>query len=163
MKNKNTATVLAFLTGVIGGQFFYLNKKGIGIICVLTCWTYIPAIAGIVHGVLLISMDKRTFDHKHNPEITRQLEAEAARKDFLLSKYGEEVGSELVARNIWQGMTKEMLIDCLGEPSKKKQDILKTKIKDKYSYGRYYTDRGTEKYRIEIRLENDEVVGWRDL
>jgi hypothetical protein len=60
-------------------------------------------------------------------------------------------------------MTKAMLIDALGSPSDKKENVSKDKVKLKYLYGKSETDRGTTKYKTEVNLENDLVVGWKDL
>lgn len=65
-KNKITAIVLAFLLGSIGAQYFYLGKIGSGILCLLFCWTYIPAVIGIADGIRFLIMDDKTFDMKYN-------------------------------------------------------------------------------------------------
>lgn len=65
-KNKITAIVLAFLLGSIGAQYFYLGKIGSGILCLLFCWTYIPAVIGIADGIRFLIMDNKTFDMKYN-------------------------------------------------------------------------------------------------
>ena len=60
-------------------------------------------------------------------------------------------------------MTKQMLVDVLGEPDDKKENVSKDKVKLKYLYGKSETSRGTTKYKTEVNLENDLVVGWKDL
>ena len=60
-------------------------------------------------------------------------------------------------------MTKQMLVDALGEPDDKKETVFKNKVKLKYLYGKTSTSRGTAKYKTQVNLENDLVVGWKDV
>lgn len=47
-KEPGVGRILAFLLGGIGAQFFYLRSYAAGAVCVLFCWTWIPAIYGII-------------------------------------------------------------------------------------------------------------------
>src|SRR5688500_4448219 len=47
-KIKTTAGILAILLGGLGIHKFYLGKIGMGILYILFCWTYIPAIVGLI-------------------------------------------------------------------------------------------------------------------
>lgn len=67
MQDKTTAGVLALLLGGLGVHKFYLGQTGIGIIYLVFCWTLIPAILGVVDGIILLTMDQREFDHRYNP------------------------------------------------------------------------------------------------
>lgn len=162
MKNKTTAGTFALFLGIFGAHHFYLGNKLLGVIYVLFCWTYIPLGLGIIEAILFYKMTDEEFDNKHNALYVAKKERIEKRKETLLEKYGEEIGQKIIQGEVWTGMAKEMLIDALGEPSQTKEDVLKTKIKEKFSYGEYYTDRGTRKFTIEVRLENDEVVGWKE-
>ncbi|NJN74410.1 MAG: TM2 domain-containing protein [Limnothrix sp. RL_2_0] len=66
MKNKNSAAALAFFLGWAGGHKFYLGEVGWGIIYAIFFWTNIPAVAGFVEFILLLSMQKPEFDRKYN-------------------------------------------------------------------------------------------------
>ncbi|MCD0471426.1 TM2 domain-containing protein [Flavobacterium sp. JAS] len=44
MKSKLTATLLTFFLGGIGIHKFYLGQSTQGVIYLLFCWTFIPAI-----------------------------------------------------------------------------------------------------------------------
>ena len=65
-KNKVVAILLAFFFGGIGGQYFYLRRYVQGAVCLLFFWTYIPAIWGLVHGIILLSMSDDEFNFKYN-------------------------------------------------------------------------------------------------
>jgi TM2 domain len=49
-KNPTTAVMLALFLGGLGGQFFYFGQIGAGLVCCLFCWTFIPAVVGLVHA-----------------------------------------------------------------------------------------------------------------
>jgi TM2 domain-containing membrane protein YozV len=60
-QNKLAAALLALFLGGLGIQFFYLGRAGKGVLCLLFCWTFIPAIIGFIHGLILLTMDEATF------------------------------------------------------------------------------------------------------
>ena len=64
-KSKTTAGILAILLGGIGIHKFYLGKIGIGIIYILFCWTYIPAILGIIEGITYLTASDEKFYQKY--------------------------------------------------------------------------------------------------
>lgn len=162
MKDKTTAALYAFFTGVLGIHHFYLENKMRGFIYLGFSWTLIPMFLGVIESISFFRMSTEDFDDKYNKPYVEEKERIDKRKEMLLEKYGAEIGQKLIDGEVWTGMNKEMLIDSLGQPNQTKQDVLKTKIKEKYSYGQYYTDRGTKKFTVEIRLENGEVVGWKE-
>jgi len=65
-RNKLTAALFALLLGGIGAHKFYLGKAGDGVVYLLFCWTGIPFIAGIIEGLVLLSMSESEFDQKYN-------------------------------------------------------------------------------------------------
>lgn len=51
-KSRSTAIILALFTGGFGGHKFYLNRPMSGILSLLFCWTFIPAILAIIEIIL---------------------------------------------------------------------------------------------------------------
>ncbi len=49
-KNPTTAVLLALFLGGLGIHKFYLNKVGLGILYLVFCWTYIPAIVAFIEA-----------------------------------------------------------------------------------------------------------------
>jgi TM2 domain-containing membrane protein YozV len=50
-KSRITAGLLAIFVGGFGIHYFYIGAWGWGLISILFCWTYIPAIVALVYGV----------------------------------------------------------------------------------------------------------------
>ena len=53
-KSRVVAAVLAFLAGGIGIHKFYCGSIGLGIIYLLFCWTFIPALIGFFEGIIYL-------------------------------------------------------------------------------------------------------------
>ena len=68
-KSRGTAAVLALLLGGFGVHKFYLGRTKAGILMLLFCWTYIPAIIGVVECFVLLSTSDRAFVQKYNCRI----------------------------------------------------------------------------------------------
>jgi TM2 domain-containing membrane protein YozV len=66
MKNKKTATLLAFFFGGIGLHHFYLGNKLKGIIYLLFVWTLIPVFLGFVDFMKLVKMSDSEFNNFYN-------------------------------------------------------------------------------------------------
>ncbi|MDZ8049888.1 MAG: NINE protein [Aulosira sp. ZfuVER01] len=66
MKSKNTAVLLCFFCGGLGIHKFYLGENVAGILYLLFCWTFIPAVIAFVEFFLLIFMSDVDFNAKYN-------------------------------------------------------------------------------------------------
>lgn len=64
-KSKTTAGVLAILIGGIGAHKFYLGKTGMGILYLIFCWTYIPAVIGFIEGIIYLTKSDAAFHRDH--------------------------------------------------------------------------------------------------
>jgi TM2 domain-containing membrane protein YozV len=65
-KNKTTAALLAFFLGGLGAHHFYLGNVALGLIYLLFCWTFIPAIVSFIEAIVFLSMSGAAFDAKYN-------------------------------------------------------------------------------------------------
>lgn len=65
-KSKVAAGLLGILLGGLGIHKFYLGRWGWGIIYLLLCWTYIPAIVGFIEGVVYLVSNDENFALKHD-------------------------------------------------------------------------------------------------
>jgi TM2 domain-containing membrane protein YozV len=65
-KSRSVAVLLAMLLGGIGIHKFYLNSPGWGVIYMLFCWTFIPAIIGFLEGITYLSLSEQDFQKKYS-------------------------------------------------------------------------------------------------
>ena len=79
------------------------------------------------------------------------------RKYRLSEKYqNEAIVDRILENKIWQGMTKEQLLDSMGEPESTDEQVLKTKSKAVWKYGQI----GHNRFSLKVNLENGVVIGW---
>lgn len=64
-KSRVVAAVFAILLGGIGIHKFYLGKTGMGILYLLLCWTFIPALIGLIEGIIYLTMSDESFANKY--------------------------------------------------------------------------------------------------
>ena len=69
VKEKTTAGILAILLGDLGVHKFYLGNVGLGILYLLFCWTGIPAIVGLIEGIIYLTSSDRDFQIKNKVRI----------------------------------------------------------------------------------------------
>ena len=69
VKSKVTAGVLALLLGGFGVHKFYLGKIGMGILYLVFCWTYIPALVSFVEGIIYLCSSDENFSRKYHVRV----------------------------------------------------------------------------------------------
>lgn len=69
IKNKIVAAILALLLGGLGIHKFYLGQNGKGVLYLLFCWTYIPAIIAFVEGIMILCSNDENFQIKYKCRI----------------------------------------------------------------------------------------------
>ena len=62
MKPRVIAILLAVFLGGIGIRRFYMNRLGSGIIYILFCWSFIPAIVALIEALLLLLTTDDEFE-----------------------------------------------------------------------------------------------------
>ena len=67
-KKKLVAGLLGIFLGGLGAHKFYMGSWGWGIIFLVLCWTYIPAIIGLIEGIMFLVMSEEKFTEKYPPE-----------------------------------------------------------------------------------------------
>ena len=60
-KSKTTAGLLAIFLGGFGAHKFYLGKIKTGILYLIFCWTYVPAIIGFIEGIMYLTASDEKF------------------------------------------------------------------------------------------------------
>ncbi|HAV3169933.1 NINE protein [Acinetobacter baumannii] len=64
-KSKVVAGVFALLLGGFGAHKFYLGKIGQGILYLIFCWTFIPAIIAFFEGIIYLCTSDEDFANKY--------------------------------------------------------------------------------------------------
>ena len=65
-KNKLVAALLALLLGGIGAHHFYLGRPILGVIYLLFCWTFIPALIAFIEGLVLLCTSDKAFAQRYS-------------------------------------------------------------------------------------------------
>ena len=65
ISRRVAAAIFAILLGSFGVHRFFLGQTGWGILYVLFCWTFIPAVAGLIEGILYLTMSEEEFETKY--------------------------------------------------------------------------------------------------
>lgn len=52
-KSGTTGVLLALLLGGLGAHHFYLGRVGLGILYVVLCWTFLPALVAVIEAFLM--------------------------------------------------------------------------------------------------------------
>lgn len=66
MRSKATAGILAILLGGLGAHKFYLGRTGQGLLYLIFCWTFLPAIVAFFEGIVYLTMSDANFNAKYN-------------------------------------------------------------------------------------------------
>ncbi|SDM80049.1 TM2 domain-containing protein [Acetanaerobacterium elongatum] len=66
IKSKVAAGLLAIFLGGLGIHKFYLGKIGMGILYLCFCWTYVPAIIGLIEGIVYLASNDHNFQVKNH-------------------------------------------------------------------------------------------------
>ena len=75
-RSQGTALILCLLLGAIGGHKFYLRKNITGVLYLLFCWSFIPAILSIA-DLFLISSQVRRYNNLQAVEILHSINPQA--------------------------------------------------------------------------------------
>ncbi|NVB78380.1 MAG: TM2 domain-containing protein [Kofleriaceae bacterium] len=64
-KSKTSAALLAFFLGGLGIHKFYLGQSAMGVLYLLFCWTFIPALVAFIEFLILLGMSETEFARKY--------------------------------------------------------------------------------------------------
>ena len=80
------------------------------------------------------------------------------RRNELLQKYGDQnIVERIMSGDVWQGMTRDQLVDCLGQPLAIDQKVDGHKLTEICKYKRD----GTNRFRLRVSVRDGVVVGWQ--
>ncbi|QIG81744.1 TM2 domain-containing protein [Sphingosinithalassobacter tenebrarum] len=64
-KNRVVAALLALFLGGFGVHKFYLGRIGWGIVYLIFCWTFVPALIALIEAIVYLTMSEEQFETKY--------------------------------------------------------------------------------------------------
>lgn len=61
-RQRIVAVLLAFFLGGLGAHKFYLGQNGAGVMYLIFCWTFLPALIALIEGIQLLTMSDQDFN-----------------------------------------------------------------------------------------------------
>ncbi|WP_196216233.1 tellurite resistance TerB C-terminal domain-containing protein [Myroides albus] len=136
MKDKSVAALLAFFLGSLGIHKFYLNRPIQGVFYLLFCWTYIPAILGVIETIRYILMSSDKFNQKYNSSYNTKSSIESKQdvinmqyrpnRDQLLPRKEQVKPTEQKVVNTQHKSSINQIFSIKEEIGKKEQSIVNT-------------------------------------
>lgn len=83
--------------------------------------------------------------------------------ELIIKQYGERFASNVAEKKICEQMPEELLILSWGNPDYVKTNFYKGTKTESWFYDSYINRLGNTKYRTEVIVENNKIVGWKDL
>jgi len=65
-KSRIAAAILALFLGGFGIHKFYLGQTGLGVLYLLFCWTFVPALIGFIEAIVYLCMSDDSFARKYD-------------------------------------------------------------------------------------------------
>lgn len=128
MKNKNTATLLAIFTGIIGGHRFYLGQFGLGMLYLVSSWTFVPLFLGILDALVFLFQSDERFNEKYNGGTSATSQNAASFK--IEAEVGKPRGKNEFTE-MYVGLLDELAADALKLIDQLDADkALETKLKE---------------------------------
>lgn len=126
----------------------------VGLLITSIVWLFQGKVLLAILPIAIIAIAFYGMIHADKRDQKKQKEEKLKR---LTDKYSsEEIAKKIVNQEIWQGQSKEQLVESLGDPEAVDEKVLKTKKKEIFKYQR----QGQNRFGVKITLENDQVVGW---
>ncbi|MFB6138662.1 MAG: NINE protein [Halobacteriaceae archaeon] len=63
--DQMVAGILALLLGGLGAHKFYQGRVGLGLLYLCFFWTAIPALLGLIEGILILVADPQEYEEKY--------------------------------------------------------------------------------------------------
>lgn len=115
------------------------------------------------HYQTLLKKEKKEREERISEHRMALKKEHEERLKALTRSFGAENALKIINGEYWKGMTRSMLTEAMGEPFDVDETVYKTKTKLKYFYKPYITRQKTRKFQFRVDIEDDIVVGWRDL
>lgn len=99
----------------------------------------------------------------YDEAVIQTIKARNTLLDSIENYAGKEIREKIEDKKIWIGMEVELLAASWGKAADVKESYTRGVKIQKFYYNPYYNRLHNVKYEIEVTLENDIVIGWKDL
>ena len=113
----------------------------------------------IVHGS---KEEQEKRDKEYKEKLERDNLEKEKRKNELLKKYDLESVEKIIRKQLWLGMTEEMLYEVRSRPLDISESVSKGVVKKKNYYDKSTNRLGNDAFDFEVTLEDGKVTGWKD-
>ncbi len=130
--------------------------------------TSILAIYFFVNLYLHISKNSKRneeISYAQRKMINANKEKELAKKNLLAeieNQFGADASQKVANGYVWNGMPEYLLIVSMGKAEEIKENFFRGTRTEKWFYGGKVNRLGNLKYNLEITVEDQKVIGWRD-
>lgn len=113
--------------------------------------------------------NEKVLEHQKGLDKLRELEEEKERNEekkrynSLVKIYGEKMVEKSYNEEVFINQPRELLIIAMGEPEDINESVTKDKVRETFFYNPHQTHLKTTKYNYSVTLENNVVVGYKDL
>ena len=155
-KSRSNPVLIALLVIFIAVVYLVGNWSKLALILTAS------AVFGVAAGVFIWNRRKKArqaqlVQREQVELVEREEEERARREEELGSRFGPECAQRIMSGELFQGMTKEMLLEAWGEPDDLQEERVRSTIKQTWKYNEV----GVNRFRDRVYLENDVVVGWK--
>ncbi len=67
-KSRSLAIALSLFLGGLGIHKFYVNQPFWGVLYLVFCWTFIPAILGVLEAIVWLFTSEKSFQKQYGPK-----------------------------------------------------------------------------------------------
>lgn len=106
-------------------------------------------------------INSTTFEYNLAKDNRNEAKKNALNK--ITIAYGKNMAQTVADGKFHVGMATHLLLMSKGRPNDIKSSVYKDDYFEKWYYGEYVNRLGNYKYTLEISLENDVVVGYKNL
>ena len=115
----------------------------------------------VIKGMNLLMVEDVVGKHSYNSGDDYYFGKPFNRK--IVIKKDEVIENKPFKDRIWLDMPKDMLIASWGNPGDKKESVTKSSVKQRLFFNGRENRQGGTSYEYQVDLENDLVVGWKEL
>ena len=106
--------------------------------------------------------ESEKFKAEYEIKREKDKKIENEKRERLQKLYSPDEVEKIIKKELWLGMTEEMLNEVRNRPLDISENVSKGVIKKKHYYDKSTNRLGNDAFDFEVTLENGKVTGWKD-